>query len=108
MFITSLVIASARRVFCCSDLPGHNFTITWGIVLSSFRFGFARHDLDRRGACALADHGFQIRAALVFGAVGIVDAVINLPVYRLEGNFPCHPRGRYPSRLLPQRGLVPA
>jgi hypothetical protein len=28
MSITSLVIASARRVFCCSDFPGHNFTMT--------------------------------------------------------------------------------
>jgi hypothetical protein len=28
MSITFLVIASARRFFCCSVLPGHNFTIT--------------------------------------------------------------------------------
>src|SRR5207245_2318435 len=38
MLVTSLVIASARRVFCCSDLPGHNFTITCGILLSSHLF----------------------------------------------------------------------
>src|SRR6266487_1501247 len=34
MSMTSLAISSARRVFCCSDLPGHNFTITCGIVVS--------------------------------------------------------------------------
>src|SRR5882724_11368188 len=32
--MTSLVIASARRVFCCSDFPGQSLTITRGIVYS--------------------------------------------------------------------------
>src|SRR5579871_4691181 len=30
--MTSSVIACARRRFCCSDLPGHNFTITCGMA----------------------------------------------------------------------------
>src|SRR6516164_3759324 len=33
--MTSLVIASARRVFCCSDLPGQSFTTTCGMLVSS-------------------------------------------------------------------------
>src|SRR3989454_7829925 len=35
MFITSLVIFSASRVFCCSDFPGQSFTMTWGIFSPS-------------------------------------------------------------------------
>src|SRR5258708_67395 len=31
--MTLSVISSASRVFCCSDLPGHSFTTTCGIVL---------------------------------------------------------------------------
>src|SRR5208283_1035318 len=106
MFITSLVIASARRVFCCSDFPGHNFTITWGMVPSLFR-GFAWHDPERCGAGALADHRLEVRAARVFRAIGVIDAVVDLPAHRLEGDFLRHPRGRDSPRLLPQRGLVP-
>src|SRR6185503_6298554 len=34
-FMTSSVIAFARRRFCCSDLPGHSFTMTCGIVSPS-------------------------------------------------------------------------
>src|SRR6516162_5605418 len=108
MLITSFVVASARRVFCCSDLPGHNFTITWGIVLSSLRFGFVRDDPNSRAACTLVDHRLQIRAARVFRAVGIVDAVVELSVYRLEGNFLRYARSGDSPRLLPQRGLVPS
>src|SRR4051812_22386006 len=39
--MTSLVIALARRVFCCSDFPGHNFTITWGILFYLIMLGLA-------------------------------------------------------------------
>src|SRR6185295_8833964 len=31
-FMTSSVIACASRRFCCSDLPGHSFTITCGMA----------------------------------------------------------------------------
>src|SRR5437667_7026751 len=34
-FITSSVIAWASRRFCCSDLPGHSFTITCGMASPS-------------------------------------------------------------------------
>src|SRR2546427_147200 len=34
-FMTSSVIACASRCFCCSDLPGHSFTITCGMALPS-------------------------------------------------------------------------
>src|SRR5689334_17421898 len=33
--MTSSVIACARRRFCCSDLPGHSFTMTCGMASSS-------------------------------------------------------------------------
>src|SRR5437763_10426114 len=33
--MTSSVIASASRRFCCSDLPGHSFTITCGMASPS-------------------------------------------------------------------------
>src|SRR3954447_16230722 len=33
--MTSSVIACASRRFCCSDLPGHSFTITCGMASSS-------------------------------------------------------------------------
>src|SRR3954462_10971989 len=33
--MTSSVIACARRRFCCSDLPGHSFTITCGMASAS-------------------------------------------------------------------------
>src|SRR5436309_10143424 len=34
-FMTSSVIACASRRFCCSDLPGHSFTITCGMASPS-------------------------------------------------------------------------
>src|SRR5437764_13932340 len=33
--MTSSVIACASRRFCCSDLPGHSFTMTCGMVSPS-------------------------------------------------------------------------
>src|SRR5215212_938010 len=33
--MTSSVIACASRRFCCSDLPGHSFTITCGMASPS-------------------------------------------------------------------------
>src|SRR5216684_1697123 len=64
----------------------------------------ARHDLDRRGSCAWADHGVEIRAAAVLRPIGVVDAVVDRTVDRLELDFPCHAGGDDPSRLLPCRG----
>src|SRR5882757_9362619 len=43
MSVTSLVIALARRVFCCSDFPGQSFTMTCGMAGSSLWFD---HHLD--------------------------------------------------------------
>src|SRR5215471_7486935 len=44
MSMTSLVIASASRVFCCSVFPGQSFTMTCGMFHSSDCPG------DRRGS----------------------------------------------------------
>src|SRR5260221_709682 len=38
MLVTSLTIASDRRLFCSSDFPGQSFTMTWGIDLVLRRY----------------------------------------------------------------------
>ena len=68
----------------------------------------ARHGLDRRGAGAFADHRLEVRAAMVFRPVGVVDAVIDRSIDRLKGDLFRHAGGDDPPRLLPHCGLVPA
>src|SRR5262249_38661669 len=66
-----------------------------------------RHDFDRGGASACADHRAEVRAAAVLGPVGIVDEIVDRPVDRLEGDLLRPAGGDDPSGLLAYRGLVP-
>src|SRR3954463_13003447 len=50
----------------------------------------ARHDLEGRGADPGADHRAQIRTAMVLCPVGVIDAVIDRSVGRLEADVPGH------------------
>src|SRR5271168_553171 len=59
-------------------------------------------------AGARADHRAEVRAAMILHPVGVVDAVINDAVDRLEGDLFGHAGGDDPPRLLPPRGLIPA
>src|SRR5262245_50280550 len=82
---TSLVMPSAIWVFCCSDLPGHNLTMTCGICSSPcLCLGLARDNLDCRRAGVCTNHWFQIGAALVLCPVGVVDTIIDRAPGRLE------------------------
>src|SRR2546427_11117463 len=69
--------------------------------------GVPRHDLDRGGARAGADHRLEVRAAAVLLPVGVVDEVVDRPVDGLKGDFLRHAGGDDSPRLLPRRGLVP-
>src|SRR5881409_3726463 len=69
--------------------------------------GLARHDLDCRGARACADHRAKVRATLVLDPVGLVDAVVDRPVYWHEGDLLRQAGGDDPPRLLPHGGLIP-
>src|SRR5689334_15109382 len=76
--MTSLVMRLASRVFCSSDVPGHSFTITWGILVYSYParetspavllVGDVLHPLDRRAVQLLLDgdvaHGRRRRGAV--------------------------------------------
>src|SRR4051794_19293812 len=85
------------------------------LLLPSLRFcillllplGLARHDLDGCGAGACADHRAEVRAAVALRPVRVVDAVIDRPLDRLEGDFLRHAGGRDPPCLLPYHRLVP-
>ena len=68
--------------------------------------GLARRNLDCCRAGAGADHGAQVRAALVFRPVGVVDEVVDR-LDRLERDFLRQAGGSDPPRLLPHRGPVP-
>src|SRR5262245_13130720 len=68
----------------------------------------ARYDLDRRGAGAGANHWLEIGTRFVFRTIGVVDAVVDLSRYRLEGHFLGDAGGGDSPRFLPQRSLVPA
>src|SRR5579859_1092776 len=67
-----------------------------------------RHDPDRRGTRASADHGLEVRAAFVFNAVGIVNAIVDRTIHRLENDLLRYAGGDDSPRLLPYRGLIPA
>src|SRR6516165_7102234 len=91
---------------------------TCRLLLPSLRFcmvfrlcgamGFTRGDFDRCGAGPGPDHGAEVRAVTVLRLVGLVDAVVDRPVDRLERDFFCQAGGRDPPRFLTHRGLVPA
>src|SRR5258707_591475 len=69
--------------------------------------GRARHDLDCRGARVCSDHRAKIGAGSVLHPVRVVDAVVNCPVYRHEGNLFRHAAGKDPPRLLSHGRLIP-
>src|SRR5205823_10603864 len=69
--------------------------------------GFARHDPDRGGARAGANHRLQISAAAVLGPIGIIDPIVDGTLDRFEGDFLRHAGGGDPPRLLAHRGLAP-
>src|SRR5439155_25995666 len=71
------------------------------------RIGFARRDLDCRGAGTCADHRPEIRTAAVLRAVCFVDAVVDGPVDRLESDLLRHAGGGDAPCPLPYGGLIP-
>src|SRR5262245_23931300 len=106
--MTSLAMASARRFFCCSDLPRQSFTITCGIVsFPCSPFDRTRHNPDGRGARRFADHRVEVGAAPVLRAVRIVDTTKNRPFDRYKGDFLDGTCSRDSPRFLPNCGLVP-
>src|SRR4051794_13022678 len=69
-------------------------------MLTCRRAFVSRHDLDCRGAGACADHGAEVRAAVVLRPVGVIDPVVDRPVHGLESDFLRQTRGGDPTRLL--------
>src|SRR5271166_2535734 len=68
----------------------------------------ARIDSHSGGPGALANHRAEVGVAAVLGAIGLVDAVVDRPVDRLEGDLLSHPGGDYAPGLLAESGPVPA
>src|SRR5207248_11749722 len=67
-----------------------------------------RKNLDGRRSCALAYHGFEIRAGAVLRAISVVDAVVDRPAYLFENDVLRHARGCDPPCLLDEGRLIPA
>lgn len=66
----------------------------------------AQHHLD--GCSAGADHGIQIWALPILGAVSFINAVIDRAIDRPEDHLLSHAGGDDPARFLLQSGLIPA
>ena len=92
--MTSLVMASTRRLYCSCGVAQCSPCDT-------------RHHLDGRGAGRFADHRFEVRASLVLRAVGVVDAVTHRSFDWCKGNFLRDARSSDSTRLLLNRGSVP-
>src|SRR5579862_6792403 len=68
----------------------------------------SRHDLDSRRAGLCADHGIQVLAVAILGAIGLTDGIIDGSIDGLEGRFLRHAGGNDPPRFLLHPCPIPA